>query len=47
MVMAMLMAMVMAMAMAILMGNSDGPPYFARNFYAVEAPFQSIYEWTG
>ena len=46
MVIAMVIAMAMAMAMAMLMGNSDGPPYFVRNFYAVEAPFQSIYEWT-
>ena len=47
MVMAMMMAMAMAMAMAMLIGNSDGPPYSVRHFYAVEAPFQSIYEWTG
>ena len=45
MVIAMLMAMAMAMAMAMLMGNSDGPPYFVRKFYAVEAPFQSMSEY--
>ena len=27
------------------MANSDGPGYSVRNFYAVEAPFQSIYEY--
>ena len=44
MVMAMVMAMliVMLMVMAMLIDNSDGPPYSVRNFYAVEAPFQSI-----
>ena len=42
MVMVMVMMMVMVMVMAMVMGNSDGPPYSVRNFYAVEAPFQSI-----
>ena len=44
MVIAMVIAMVraMVMVMAMVMGNSDGPPYFIRDFYAVKAPFQSI-----
>ena len=45
MVMVIAMLMAMAMAMAMLMGNSDGPPYFVRKFYAVEAPFQSMSEY--
>ena len=39
MVMAMVMVMVMVLVMAMVMGNSDGPPYFVRNFYAVESQF--------
>ena len=46
MVMVMVIMMAMAMAMVIMMvmviGNSDGPSYSIRNFYAVKALFQSI-----
>ena len=34
------------MVMTMVIGNSDGPPYSVRSFYAVEAPFQSICKWT-
>ena len=44
MVIAMMMVMVIVMIMMMLMGNSDGPPYSIRNFYAVEVPFQSIHK---